>query len=95
MPSAKNPEKRNKAIELRKQGKSVEEIAKILGLAVSTIRGYTAGYKPANPNLRIKNHSFGWELMKEWTDTVNVFRRYVGKKPFPIPYPQDTRPDER
>lgn len=72
---------------LRAEGKTIEEICKITGLRKRTVENYSAGYCPVDADLSAKARGFGYELLVDWTNTVNIGRKKLGLPPFPIPYP--------
>lgn len=73
---------------LREEGKTIEEICKITGLRKSTVNNYAAGYCPINADLSAKAKGLGYDLLVDWTNTVNIGRKKLGLPPFPIPYPE-------
>ena len=96
-----SPERRELAIELRKQGKSVREIVIETGLSESSVRRFAADYIPKrgprkpNGSTGEKKCVMSWEFRAEWTEEINKLRRLAGKRPFPLPAPNDTRSNER
>ena len=76
---------KNLAQKLRREGKSVHEIALIIGLSESTVRDYVAGINQNKLNKAVKKACFPHELCLQWTEVVNVLRVKSGLEPLPAP----------
>lgn len=69
--------------ELLRQGLTTPEIARRVGVSSCTINRYRVKlgmtYKEKEPIL------MPYEFHVEWTRAVNRVRRYMGRRPFPMP----------
>lgn len=78
-------ETREKCINLRKEGRTIKEICIETGLSIGTVSRYTAEYSTKEANIAEKTKGFGYDLLADWTNTVNIGRKKMGLEPFPMP----------
>lgn len=83
-----NDENVKRARELRRQGKTVKYISEVTGLSEKTIFNYTCGCLQQTLQQQSIKSKMDYDMQVEWTQAVNRIRKYYGRKPFPMPYPE-------